>query len=57
MKAKRGGAREGAGRPKEGVVKVCLTVAPETRERLKELAKTLGVGAGKIIDRIVKDLK
>lgn len=49
-----GGARRGAGRPKESLVPVCLYIDKETRDEITRLSSDLGISRGKVVDLLVR---
>ena len=56
----RGGKRVGCGRksirPSEKRVQTTISVAPETREKIRFLAKKKNIRIGRIIDQVVDDI-
>lgn len=49
-----GGAREGSGRKNRGkTVKYTITIREEYVNRIKETAKTQGVGIGELIENLI----
>ena len=56
----RGGKRLGCGRksirPSEKLVETTISVAPETREKIRVLAKKKNIRIGRIIDQVVDDI-
>lgn len=57
-KKKRGGRREGAGRPMIGEdprVAMCLSLPPNLAERLREQAALEGISASELVERMLAD--
>lgn len=56
----RGGKRVGCGRksirPSEKRVQTTISVAPETRDKIRFLAKKKNIRIGRIIDQVVDDI-
>ena len=56
----RGGKRVGCGRksirPSEKRVQTTISVAPETREKIRFLAKKKNIRIGRIIDQVVDEI-
>ena len=56
----RGGSRPGSGRqsvnPKVKQVQTTISVAPETRDKIRFLAKKKNIRIGRIIDQVVDEI-